>query len=271
MLLPTNRYLIRVFYTAAIAFFYCLAGCRDMTPGERAAATKPGDASVSGKSNGQTDTGGYKVFQSIQPEMLPGCKQVTVCILEDKSLTGIAGGVRYYPDIHAAQLALQSDEAIFNPEGPAYKPAILVIKDKDGSVLRQEILGVPCARIDTAYLDENKTSVIYLFTLDYSTDMGSYNGPATYFVRFSDTGMVNYNRNSSFPTTLKSAWAMRYTTRGLEVWKKLCRPADNDEFTIVTEKSRWSADSFKSVRVVNKGFWENEDDGLKEFFDSFPE
>ncbi len=143
----------------------------------------------------------------------------------------------------------------------------------DGTVISRTILDVSCARIDSVYLDESKKHIVYLFTPDYSIGMGSYNGPASYFVHFADTGMVFNKGENGFAITLKSAWAMRYADNRLEVWSKICRPDNLEDFTITTKKCTWDADSFKSVKVARKGIWENESDtslkSLKEFFDNF--
>ena len=237
--------------------------------------SKQGDTTASiviSKKEMELDTTGYKVFQSIKPQMRAGCKQVTMYLLEDARLGGLTAEIHYYPAYHAAQMIFQSDGNILNPDNPGYKPAILLTKGNDGTIISYTILDVPCARIDTEYLDENKDSIVYLFTLDYSTGMGSYNGPVSYFVHFTDTGMVNFKGDNGFAITLKSAWAMRYTEH-LEVWSKICRPTDDGDFSIITKKCYWDADSFKSVTAVKKGIWEDEGDtsmeSLREFFDNF--
>lgn len=216
---------------------------------------------------------GYKVFQSIRPQMRVGCAQVTIELFEDARLAGLKAELYYYPDHHAAQMIFTSDEDMLNPDGPEYKPAILLTRGNDGAVISRKTLEVPCARIDTVYLDEHKIRIAYLFTLDYSAGMGSYNGPASYFVHLTDTGMCNYKGDNGFATTLKSAWAVRYANDRLEVWSKICRPTDDDDFAVTTKKCYLDADSFKSVTTVRKGVWEAESDtgeeGLKEFFDNF--
>ena len=259
-----------------VGSLFC-ASCGEHSSGKTKKTAKRSDtASIVNTAKGNVeDTAGYKVFQSISPQMLPGCKQVTVCLLEDARLTGPAAEIRYYPAYHAAQLIFRTDEEILNPDGPEYKHAVLLTKRSDGTVISRRTLDVACARIDTAYLNEDRSQVLYLFTLDYSTGMGSYNGPISYFVNFADTGMAYYKGENGFAITLKSAWAMRYTNNKLEVWSKMCRPGDGEDFDITTKKCTWNVDSFKSVTVVKKGFWEDEGDSsagsVKGFFDDFSE
>lgn len=265
-----------IFSGIIFAVLYSALGCNSKKSTEQASSTRTGaPVEMSKASKSALQPAGYKVYQSFLPQMLPGNKQVTVCLLQDERLTGPTASVSYYPGLHAAQLMFHSDEEAFNPDGPEYKPAILLTKGGDGNVISYNILDVPYARIDSAYLDEQKTKLIYLFTLDYSIGMGSYNGPATYFVGFADTGMVNYNAGNSFASTLKTAWAMRYTANGMEVWSKICRPGDNDDFNTATEKAVWQDGSFKITKVVKSGIWENDGsdgaEGMREFIDGFSE
>jgi hypothetical protein len=87
--------------------------------------------------------------------------------------------------------------------------------------------------------------------------------------------MVNYNAGNRFVSTLKTAWAIRYTGNGMEVLSKICRPADDGDFNVTTEKAVWIDDSFKTTRVVKSGFWENEgnegQDGMAEYLSGFSE
>jgi hypothetical protein len=252
------------------ACIFILAACN--TKEAEKSTWKDRENKVGERKVGSIDTTGYKIFQSLTPQVLPGSKQIVIEVLEDARLTGLEAKMHYYPDLHAAQLVFSSDDKIFNPE-EEYKPAILLMKSYDGVVILRKVLDVPCARMDTAYLNEKKTGLVYLFTLDYSTGMGSFNGPATYFVRFTDTGIANYNGEYGFASTLKSGWAIKYNGDSLEVWSKICRPADHDDFDITTKKSVLQTDSFKSFKAIKKGIWENEADtsseSLKEFFDSF--
>lgn len=219
------------------------------------------------------DTADYKMFQDISPQMPEGSKQISVSILQDVHLAGLEARMIYYPAYHAAELSLKSDDELFNPDGPELKHAILLIKRPDGTEIKRYQLGTPCARIDTAYFDEQKTHPAYILTEDYSTGMGSYNGPLSCFVRFTDTGMVNYNAGSGFATTLKSTWAIRYTNNNLEIYSKICRPCDSGDFCITTRKATWQSDSFKNESTVKNGFWEKEEldgeDALKALFNSF--
>jgi len=270
----SRRYL---FFFIAILGLLSFEACGDRHTDNNTKSKKQDD-SIASLVNSEKKIGldatGYKVFQSIKPQMCAGCKQVTIYLLEDARLEGLTAETHYYPTYHAAQIIFRSDEDILNPDNPDYKPAILLTQDNNGTIISHKTLNVPCARIDTVYLDENKTRIAYLFTLDYSIGMGSYNGPASYFVHFTDTGMVNYKGDNDFAVTLKSAWAMRYTDH-LEVWSKICRPTDNDDFSITTTKCYLETDSFKSVTAVKKGIWEDEGDtsaeNLKEFFDNFSE
>jgi len=264
-----------LFFFIAVLGILPLAACGGNHPANTTTSKKADDTTeplANSKKKIELDTTGYKVFQSIKPQMSAGSKQITVYLLEDARLEGLTTEIHYYAALHAAQMKFTSDENISNPD-TGYRPAILLTKDNSGAIISYRILDVPCARIDTVYLDENKRNVLYLFTRDYSIGWGSYNGPASYFVYFTDTGMANYKGDNEFATTMKSAWAIRYNGNHMEVWSKLCRPGDNNDFTVTTKKSYFNADSFKSATTVKKGYWEDEGDtgaeSLKEFIDNF--
>lgn len=221
---------------------------------------------------GIADTGIYKVYQQIK---VSGDQSMTIELLQDSRLSGLLADMKYYPAIHAAELRFNSDDELFDPDGSAiaFKPALLQIRDKEGVVSRTIALGVPCARIDTAYIDEARTKSVYLLTRDYSTGMGSYNGPFTQFVRFTDTGVYSYNGNSGFASSLKSAWVIRYINGGLEVCSKICRPGNTEQELVTNGRSIWGVDSFKVTTTMKNGFWEDEreegEDGVKAFLEEF--
>lgn len=215
------------------------------------------------------DSLGYRVYQSIKLQVPSGRKEIIISILEDKRLNGPGAKFKYYPPYHATQLIVDTDPAIYEDE--IYKPVILLLKNTDGTIISRKVLEVSSARLDTVYLDESRTQIAYLFTKDYSTGMGSYNGPITYFVHFTDSGMVYFKGENGFISTLKSGWALRYSDTGVEVWSKLCRPA-NDDFNIIISKCALFTDSFNCVKSIKKGFWENdgsENEGIKELFENF--
>ena len=218
-----------------------------------------------------TDTAGYKVYQIVRPQMSHGSGQVIISVLQDARLRGLTSVPEYFPHYHAVGISFESDEQIFDGNNITdYKHAVLLITRANGSLISRRVLDVLCALIDTIYLDERKLTVGYLYTEDFSIGWGSYNGPASRFVCFTDTGMVSYPGDNCFAKTLKSAWVIRYAGNHLEVWSKRCRPADNDDFEITTEKSVFTGDSFKAVKVVKKGYWEDDGESIGEFLSSFP-
>jgi hypothetical protein len=72
------------------------------------------------------------------------------------------------------------------------RPAYLRLVDGAGHVLNDEPLEVPLAAIKVAHLYGDRFPT-YLVTADYSTGLGSYNGPATTFVEIRN-GRFDYIR-----------------------------------------------------------------------------
>lgn len=215
---------------------------------------------------------GYAVYQVLKVHAAVPGKSLTICLLQDNRLRGLISDIHYYRNLHAAAIFFSSDMAMFDPDPPGYKPAVLVIKNDLGVPIYRNTLDVPTARIDTLYANERSHRIAYLLTKDYSTGMGSYNGPITYLIYFTDTGIVSYKGDNHFMNSLKTSWLVRYDSAGeMQICSKACRPSEKVEFAITMRKCLLVADSIWTATTVMPGFWENESNGNEGEVQSFLE
>jgi hypothetical protein len=269
-LAKNNLHALSVLFAIAIIAF--ITGCAgtaekphgvttDMVHKENTVTT-----TVDSSQRKSTDAGGYKIFQSIKVQSAKS----TLIIEVDKQVAGMGGKISYDPQYHVSELQIESDTSTFGDDADTYNNAVLLLQDEHGKILHRDTFERAFARIDTMFI---QGKLMYLLTVDYSANMGSYNGPVTWFFEVNDTGIRYLLHKKGFMHSLKSSWAIRCNTVPCEILSRSCNSnntnPDDDTFYTWYRKYRfkngdWVLSSEKKV----KEFWE--DDGeLGDFLKGF--
>ncbi|MGH7035818.1 MAG: hypothetical protein ACREFL_18965 [Stellaceae bacterium] len=145
----------------------------------------------------------------------------------------------------------------------------LRLADASGRVLHDETLEVPLAEIKVAYLYGNRFPT-YLVTADYSTGLGSYNGPVTRFVEIRN-GRFGYIRLAEAPgkddlltlmRSLKTDWRILRSQHGKSatIQSVSCRPDFATENDFITTYSTYRFDGTRWHRSSRQSreFWESD-------------
>ena len=200
----------------------------------------------------------------------------------NKELNGVDGWVQVMIDARLSEKLRKEmwgvgDWALVMSEGdPQYKVfsaippqnAEVQIADLDGKLLAKEILERPLATIEQAKLQSDRPT--FLVTVDYSTGMGSYAGPATLLLDVvnakprwleatsSETGKRSVIR---LPKTLKSSWMLKPSGAQKDILQVLCRPDDfGGTFSVTYIRYHFGGRAGWQMRErMKKGIWESDE------------
>jgi len=202
----------------------------------------------------------------------------------NKEMNGVDGWLQVMTDARLseklrAKMWGEGDWAFVIPENDALfkvfsaappRNAELQIANLQGQVLANEVLERPLAKVEQKKLQAGRPT--FLVTVDYSTGMGSYAGPATMLLDVvnadlhwleamnADTGKREMIR---LPKTLKSDWRLSPTGAHQDILQVLCRPDDfggSGAFSVSYVRYHFDEGAGWQMRKrVKKGFWESED------------
>jgi hypothetical protein len=173
------------------------------------------------------------------------------------------------------------------------KVAVLRLKSLSGKFVAEMKLEKVDAELTTQDLRDGDHRIIFL-TQDYSTGMGSYNGPTAQILEVGPTNIswakaidarTGEKIKISLMQNLKTGWGFRPNKagRGMDILKASCRPTDlsnaNGDLIFDTTYSRFHRDHQEwtvTKRTRKNEFWENEgpdsfDEGSLSFFKKFPQ
>ena len=186
------------------------------------------------------------------------------------------------PAVHGAsgRLELLTDERVKPDMDDAqtfdFAHAKIRVANPDGSVSQEKTLERSRATLDKSPPLYGKSGrPTYLLTVDYSADMGSYNGPITFLVEVVNGAMHFVPANSqplSLMRSLKTDWkfslAKSRDAQSTDILEVACRPnntkrlADDDinnDFTVFYRRYHWNGREWVKCERSRIGFWE--DDG----------
>ena len=211
---------------------------------------------------------GYKIFQRFSLNHYSHGVDGTIQILIDERIVGLTGAIRNDPYSGIGILHIQVDSQNWSLDRTEVKPALLLITDEHNRVVYSEWLERESARLDRVFLRSDKSRQTFIVTRDYSIGWGSYNGPVSYFLEVTPTG-IRYIFPHGLMTSLKSAWAIAYQSAALdsdsiEVIYQKCRPnfveIEHQDLAFQTTYERFylAGDVWKSERLTETLFWEHE-------------
>lgn len=154
------------------------------------------------------------------------------------------------------------------PETPCNARLILVGRNDVPRAVHE--LERPLAKIEAEQLIGGKPASFAL-TVDYSSGIGSYSGPATRFfdvtagsirwmqAKDSKTGKLQELRVAS---TLKTEWKLVPNGQHQDILEVRCRPAfkgeHDDSFEVTYKRYRFNGHGWVQYSRSEKGFWESE-------------
>lgn len=204
---------------------------------------------------------GYKIFQGLGLNRYSNGIDGFILILIDERIAGLAGEIRN--DGYAGIVSLHIDHPSQNwllREGEV-RQALLLVVDERNRILYSELLGRESARLDRVFLYQDKSKPTFIVTRDYSIGMGSYNGPISYFLDVSATG-IRYIFPHGLMTSLKTAWILKNRPDSVEVISKKCRPDFSVatqgalQFQVIYERFFFRDGSWQTESHSEPGFWE---------------
>jgi hypothetical protein len=163
---------------------------------------------------------------------------------------------------------LQAHDPSTNPDNfpgsdnKPIKPARLLLKASDGQLIQSLTLEKPYANMEA--VDIGAGTRTFLVTQDFSTGMGSYNGPVTQVLEATpnsiDWAKVRGKTSPiSFMRSLKSDWTFAPTPDGKDILSADCRPdANADHFYTTFSRYHRSKTGWVRVARTEKLFWEIE-------------
>ena len=260
-------------FAAIVIFSAVVAGCG--SNGGKTVSVKTDTTTASPKPAGKVEAAtntdpaplpGYKIFQSLK--LKDPARKLIIEI--DSQVKGLGGKLNYDQANKVSELQLESDPVTWAEDVDKYKKAILVLLSENGNILYKETFERAFARIDSVKIDNQN---VLMLTVDYTAEMGSYNGPITWFIRAGERDIRYLADKKSFMHSLKSGWAIRSNSGSYELLSKKCSPfndsPDDDKFYITFVKytlknGDWQLSSKKKA----EGMWEDEGD-LSSFLDGF--
>lgn len=209
-------------------------------------------------------TAGYRIFQGLTLNRFSNGVDGSILILIDERIDGLAGAMRNDPYSGMGTLHLELDPRNWSLRQDEVKPALLLVVDEKLRVLYSEELGRESARLDRVFLYRDRSHPTFVVTRDYSIGWGSYNGPVSYFLDVTESG-IHYILPHGLMTSLKTAWAIDNGENSAVIISKRCRPdfekSMNDssmEFKIIYERICFDGESWRANLCEEHGFWENE-------------
>jgi hypothetical protein len=206
---------------------------------------------------------GYKIYQSLSLNEFSNGIDGSLLILIDERINGLTGEVRNdaYSNVQHLQITLDG-QRWFLPQRDV-KQALLLVVDRDLKTVYYEQLGRESARLDRVFLYPDKSRPTFILTRDYSTGMGSYNGPISYFFEVSKSG-ISYILPQGVMDSLKSAWAIvHWGGQSSDILYKTCRPAawqkadSSVTFVVAYKRFRLREGEWTPEPHEETGFWES--------------
>lgn len=113
----------------------------------------------------------------------------SILILIDERIDGLSGAMTKDPYSGIGNLHLELDPHNWCLRQGEVKEAVLLVVDERLRILYSEQLGRESARLDRVFLYQDKSRATFIVTRDYSIGWGSYNGPISYFLEVSESGI----------------------------------------------------------------------------------
>jgi hypothetical protein len=209
-------------------------------------------------------TEGYRIFQGLTLNRYSNGIDGSLLILIDERIDGLSGGMRNDPYSGIGTLHLELDPRNWSLQQEELKEALLLVVDDSLRILYSEHLGRESARLDRVFLYQDKSRPTFIVTRDYSIGWGSYNGPISYFLEVSESG-IRYILPHGLMTSLKTAWAIDNREHSVEIISKKCRPnleANSGsslelDFQVIYERFSFDGDHWQTAVREEAGFWEH--------------
>jgi hypothetical protein len=226
--------------------------------GERGTSFNPTDLSELGGLN----LDGYKIFQALDLNSYSNGIDGSALILVDERLEGLRGAIKKDPYSGIETLDVEPDPSAWFLPQQDVNQALMLIVDQRLRILYSERLGRESARLDRVFLYQDRSKPTFILTRDYSIGWGSYNGPISYFLEASGSG-IRYILPHGLMTSLKTAWAIMPTNAAAEILSKKCRPdfEKSDSglmvFKVIYERFTFEDGSWHTSLREQSGFWES--------------
>jgi hypothetical protein len=204
---------------------------------------------------------GYRVFQALDLNTYSNGVDGSALILVDERLEGLRGAIKRDPYSGIETLGVEPDPSAWFLPQQDVNEALLLIIDQRLRTLYFERLGRESARMDRVFLYQDRSKPTFVLTRDYSIGWGSYNGPISYFLEVSGSG-IRYILPHGLMTSLKTAWAIVPTDAAAEILSKKCRPdfeksnSGPMEFKVIHERFTFADGSWHAALREQPGFWE---------------
>jgi hypothetical protein len=255
--------LLREWKAGAEAEAFKLIG-RTASPAVKAAHTEGRAASLNLtdiSELGGLNLEGYRVFQALDLNTYSNGIDGSALILVDERLDGLRGAMKTDAYSGIETLHVEPDPSAWFVPQQDVNEALLLIVDQRLRILYTERLGRESARLDRVFLYQDRSKPTFVLTRDYSIGMGSYNGPISYFLEVSASG-IRYILPHGLMTSLKTAWAIVPANAAAEIISKKCRP-DFDKsdpgsmaFKVIHEQFAFADGSWHTTLREEPGFWE---------------
>lgn len=236
------------------------------SPGVKAPHTEGRAASINIKDLselGGLNLDGYRIFQALELNAYSNGVDGSALILVDERLEGLRGAIKKDPYSDIETLGVDPDPSAWFLPQQDVNEALMLIVDQRLRILYAERLGRESARLDRVFLYQDRSKPTFVLTRDYSIGMGSYNGPISYFLEVSASG-IRYILPHGLMTSLKTAWAIVPTNSAAEILSKKCRPdfeqsdSGSMEFKVIHERFTFEDGSWHTTLREQSGFWESE-------------
>jgi hypothetical protein len=204
---------------------------------------------------------GYRVFQALDLNTYSNGVDGSALILVDERLEGLRGAIKRDPYSGIETLGVEPDPSAWFLPQQDVNEALLLIIDQRLRTLYFERLGRESARLDRVFLYQDRSKPTFVLTRDYSIGWGSFNGPISYFLEVSGSG-IRHSLPHGLMTSLKTAWANVPTDAAAEILSKKCRPdfekrdSGPMEFKVIHERFTFVDGSWHATLREQPGFWE---------------
>lgn len=207
----------------------------------------------------------YNIAQSLKLNKIANGFEGALLLLIDNRIRKVEAEFTSYAYSNIEELVFKHG---FNTIGSFNEPsglesAVLLIVNLKLETIYCEKLGRESARIDRVFLYEDKIKPTYIVTRDYSTEMGSYAGPKSYFLEVNKNG-IHYVFESAFVTSLKRGWAICRRGQQKEIICQRCWHSYEEKnsngpvfyisyYRFFYKNNKWNLELYR-----NKGFWESD-------------
>jgi hypothetical protein len=235
-----------------------------------------------------------KVRSPGSAEKPAGCYKVSKSYPLTKSMHGIDGHLqllqdsRLTEDLYDKQFGTALNNFVYDKtklplfkDKPPLGTVLRILSQDEGYVLTRESRTfdfVPVAWLEEVRLSEAQKPT-YLFTLDESVGMGSYNGPVTYFYEIADGKLkaIEYLNSETkkrekivLMRSLKTNWKLVKSKDGKtkDILHIACRPnfenksKDEVEFLVYYDRFHFDGKEWVKYQRIEKDIWEAEGEDL---------